>query len=196
MREPTRAFTAIVVDDATRESLGRCQDELRALKSDVRWTSPAGFHVTLQFLGTIDAARRNAYENAMRGALDDMDAFRFRVEGLGCFPDRRKPRVLWAGVTVGAEAITTIHERLDRAFEPLGHEPERRPFHPHVTIGRLRGPRGLPELRERLVRMLGPDPVELSAKAVHLQRSRRTPHGAIYDTLLAIPLQSAVGGRG
>lgn len=183
------------MDDETRHALQHCQDELREIDCDVRWTPPEAFHVTLQFLGTIDRTRCDAYEAAMRTALAGTSAIGFRVEGLGCFPDRRKPRVLWAGVTIGADVITAMQGRLVEAMRPLGHEPERRPYHPHVTLGRVRSSCGLRELRERLVRKVGPSPVELTANEVCLQRSRLTPRGAIYDTLLAISLHGALGGR-
>jgi RNA 2',3'-cyclic 3'-phosphodiesterase len=104
----------------------------------VRWVCPATYHVTLKFLGEVRAAALAAIRDAVGNALADSAGFSFSLGTLGAFPARDRARVLWVGVQDGARELTRLAELCDRAVEPLGFARERRPFHAHVTLGRLK----------------------------------------------------------
>jgi 2'-5' RNA ligase len=104
----------------------------------VKWVRPEGLHLTLKFLGDVDDAR----EPNLRAALGQVGGgpVRLHIEGFGVFPDLRRPRIVWAGVTPDP-ALELLQHRVEQVFAPLGFATEARAFRPHVTLGRgdLRG---------------------------------------------------------
>jgi len=110
------------------------------------------------------------------------------LDGVGAFPGFRKARVVWVGLEKGEKEAATFKLRLDEALEPLGFAPERRPFHPHITLGRVRQS-GRPGLLEHAAaEWILPYEHWLCREAV-LYRSELTRHGAIYTDLVRAPLQ-------
>jgi 2'-5' RNA ligase len=146
-------------------------------------------HVTLRFLGGVEAGRLDAVIDALAGALAGQPAFDLAITGLGAFPSTTRPRVLWAGIGEGAEAAARLAARIDAALVPLGFEPETRPFSAHVTLGRVRVPRRDARLAETLAAetAFGRQRVE----RVSLMRSDLSPRGARYTELTALPLERA-----
>ena len=189
MSESIRAFVAIEIEGAAKDTLTRIQGELREFDADVRWVPDENLHLTLHFLGSVDANRIPAFAEAVRCATDGLDAIPARIEGVGSFPPRGTPRVVWAGVSQGSDELTRLHRRLSARLQEAGYEPERRTFHPHVTLGRVRSPRGIGPLRDRLGRGPAFDAVSLVVREVSLIQSRLTPRGANYDKLRAFPLR-------
>jgi 2'-5' RNA ligase len=116
-------------------------------------------------------------------------AFDLVLRGLGAFPSPTRPRVLWAGVDEGRTAAATLACGVDDALAGLGFEREARAFSPHVTLGRVRGPRPAPRLAEALAAggHFGRQPVA----SVALMRSDLSPRGARYSELATAPLAAA-----
>jgi 2'-5' RNA ligase len=115
---------------------------LSAPHARVTWVKPVHLHLTLRFIGEADAA----LGETIREALDHpivAPAFALTIEGTGAFPPRRPPRVIWAGITGGLDALRAVERelraRLDRLLPPV----DERDFHPHVTLGRVKNPAGL-----------------------------------------------------
>ena len=124
-----RLFVALDLPEAAQRALA----SLREGAFDVRWTPPERYHLTLRFLGDVEAA------DAVAGALADVRArpFRLRLSGLGVFPSARKPRVLIARAEA-EPALEALHRRVEAALGLLGAEPDPKPFRPHVTLARFR----------------------------------------------------------
>jgi 2'-5' RNA ligase len=164
-------------------------ERLRPLARDVAWVAPANLHVTLKFLGGVEASRVEGVAAALHEAATGLAAFDLAIEGLGAFPSRTRPRVLWAGLGVGAAVAATLAERVDTALAGLGFPAETRPFAGHVTLGRVREPRANPRLAEALGAQVafGRQPVG----GVSLMRSDLSPRGARYQELAALPLTAA-----
>ena len=103
----------------------------------VKWVRPEGLHLTLKFLGDVDAAR----EPELRAALSQTagaghpSGVTVHIEGFGVFPDFRRPRIVWAGIEPDP-ALELLQHRVEQVFAPLGFATEARPFRPHVTLGR------------------------------------------------------------
>ena len=134
---PLRLFVGLALPPA-------CQEGLRAMLPALRreapgrasWTSPGDWHLTLKFLG--DAAQDAvAPRCAALGAIV-WKPFALRVAGGGCFPCRSRPRVLWAGVSLGEPECRRLAGQVEQAVRPLGFAPESRPFAAHLTIARVR----------------------------------------------------------
>jgi 2'-5' RNA ligase len=142
-----RAFVAIDLAEAVRAVLAREQLRLKAAcghTSDIRWTRPEGLHLTLKFLGEIEAARVASITAALQ-ALGRFHPFKVEVKGFGYFPDARRPRVLWVGLEAPA-ALAELAWRVEAALEKLGFARENRPFTPHLTLARFDRPHAPPAL--------------------------------------------------
>jgi len=110
----------------------------RREKLPVKWVQPENIHLSLKFLGDVDAAREPELRVALQraaGTLSEPRPLTLQVTGLGVFPDYHRPRVLWAGVTPDP-ALELLQHGVEQAFAPLGFPTEARPFRPHVTLAR------------------------------------------------------------
>lgn len=177
-----RAFIGVEITDEVRAALSRAQQQLGRCPAKVKWVAPENIHVMLKFLGDIDEETAARVRAAMAEASGD-GGFRFAVAGLGCFPPRGKPRVVWAGVSEGADAATRLQAKLERALRPLGFEKERR-FVPHLTIGRVKSPKGAEELLPMIEELGGETFGSCDAAEMVMFESTLTPRGAIYHELI------------
>ena len=169
-----------------RQRLATAIERLRPHAADVAWVAPANLHVTVKFLGQIDEKRVFAVAAAVRDAAAGHRAFTLRVAGLGAFPTPRRPRVIWAGLADAGGSLARLAGSVDAAVAALGVPAETRPFAAHVTLGRVRESRRLPDLAEALAR--GTAFGELGVDRVVLMRSELSPKGARYTELAALPL--------
>ncbi len=124
-----------------------------------RWVHDRQFHLTLRFLGTIEGPGAKTVADALHGVR--ADPFELELEGVGHFPPRGPPRVLWAGVRASDE-LAELHRQVERVLRRAGLPPEDRKFAAHVTLARLVGtplPRLLAFLREHATLRSDPFPV-------------------------------------
>lgn len=181
-----RLFVAVELDEAAREALAIEQRRLRGLlgkeyEPRLRWVSPTQIHLTLAFLGEVADDRAAAIEDAMRRPLGG-GRFEVVFGGLGVFPPRGAPRVLWLGLMRGAREVVALQRQVAERVMGLGIPLEDRAFHPHLTLARCRETR--PADRQRL---LGADrPAEVAridVEAVTLIASRLSSRGADHTAL-------------
>jgi RNA 2',3'-cyclic 3'-phosphodiesterase len=177
-----RCFVAVDVAPEVRAAIVRAQTALRAAAphADVRWTAPAAFHVTLKFLGAVADGRVPAVIAAVGPAIAGAEPLALAAGGLGAFPSRARARVVWAGIAVGGESVAALASAIDTALAPLGFPVEARPFHAHLTIGRVRSPRGARELAAALEDRARDSFGAWTAAEVVLYESRLRPTGAEY----------------
>lgn len=135
-----RVFAAIDIPDSIRRDLGRLQEEFRRVAGNgargVTWVRPSGIHLTLKFLGEISEARVASAIAALR-SVGQFPRFPLEVSGCGFFPDARRPRVLWAGVSAPSD-LAVLARQIDAAFAAHGFAPEDRALQPHLTLARFR----------------------------------------------------------
>ena len=184
--KPLRLFFALWPPEELRERLWRALAPLRRARPGVRWIPPERYHVTLRFLGDIPATRLPSLRLAA-DTLARQASFRLRFTGSGVFPPRGPARVYWIGL--GPAPLTRFHRILDGALERQGFAPRRRPFRPHLTVGRARPERGA----ARRVRDGGDDPVpaideSFTIRAVHLVRSELFADGPKYANIHRVDL--------
>jgi len=139
-----------------------------------RSTTRGQWHLTLQFLG--DDADIDAVCAAL--ASLDTDGGRIRMGGAGAFPDPRQARVLWLGLSEGADVVSRLAAAVEDRTAPLGHPRETRPFRPHVTLARFRAPSDV----RNMISEIGTDPIgpAWDVDAVIVYESRRDADGARY----------------
>ena len=187
-----RLFIAVPIPEPVREAVLRAQAELQAAipGKSIRWTRPEQFHVTLRFLGDVDAQRVDALTASVGRACDGFGALQLSAAGVGLFPGLRRPRVVWIGVTERRERLTVLQRAVEAAAAGFTSEKPERTFTGHVTLGRCRA-----GARKEIVRLIalarGMDRRvfgDWSAGGIEIIRSELLPAGSRHTTLAAVPL--------
>jgi 2'-5' RNA ligase len=184
-----RLFVAIGLPGEVRAAIAAAASEMRARRGPVSWVAPDHLHVTLKFLGETPPERLPALRTALDEGVAPFATFPLQCEGGGAFPSARAPRVLWAGFREPLELAKALQDNIESVLAAAGFPREGKPFHPHVTIGRVRGatPPGWGDavLRALAGRGFGTVPVG----AVLLYESRLSPSGADYRVIGRHPLR-------
>jgi 2'-5' RNA ligase len=189
-----RTFIAIELDDELRINLGRLQDRLRSQVAPrcVRWVSPEGIHLTLKFLGDTPAIKVGDVQAALARAVAGIPPFTVTMGGLGCFPNLRRPRVVWVGLQEVTGALVRLRDAVEAEVSPLGFPTERRAFQPHLTLGRVQRYASSSEVRE-LGEAVLTSPAgtldEMKVSGVFYIKSDLRPTGAVYTILSEAKLQ-------
>jgi 2'-5' RNA ligase len=187
--ETLRVFCAVELPEEVREAAAAHAARLRRDCPEARasWARPAGLHITLKFLGELERGRVAELSRAAGAAAEGCEPFRLSVEEAGTFPPRGAARVLWLGVRDESGGLARLRRRLEAACEAAGFAREGRAFKPHLTLARLRSPRGALELSEAHRRTpFGPHAFDVPELLV--MRSELGPGGSRYTPLSRHPL--------
>jgi 2'-5' RNA ligase len=190
--ERFRLFIAVTIPEEIKAKIEEAQAELRCVlpKRAVRWSRREQFHLTLRFLGDVDAARVEALGEAIRSVCRGFGALHLRAERIGFFPDLRYPRVVWVGVQDQAEQLPRLQGAIERATREYTTEDKEERFTGHVTLVRIKGI-NRPEaeaLGQAAAGMAECLFGQWTAHQVELMRSELLPQGARHSTLASIPL--------
>ena len=142
--ERWRVFCAVELPPEVRARASDHATLLRERSTEVRasWPRADNLHLTLKFLGEIAQARVEALSNAVTRAARSIQPFDLTLEGAGAFPPRGSPRVLWLGINDSSGELIRLQSQLEDECEAAGFVREERPFHPHLTLARIRAPQG------------------------------------------------------
>jgi len=138
MNESWRLFIATELPPNVLKTITQVQTDLKQAipERTVRWTHPEGIHLTLKFLGDVHTKQLDDLKNALSQVAAEHAALEMGVEGLGCFPNYARPRVLWVGLTGDTKSLQALQAAVERYIAPLGFPIEKRGFKPHLTLGR------------------------------------------------------------
>jgi 2'-5' RNA ligase len=189
-----RLFVAVNLPPAERRAAFEAVAPLRAARFPVRWVGEDSIHVTLRFLGEVDEARVAPIRDALAAAVRAARRFDVGLGGVGAFPSLARPRVVWIGVE-RHPALELLANDVEKGLMTLDFEPELRPFHPHLTLGRAeRSAR--PSAFARLETLAGTIEYQASipVESVDLMQSVLGPRGATYTVVSRAAL--APGGAG
>ena len=177
-----RCFVALDVPEDVRVALGETQAALRAAapRADVRWAAAAQLHLTLKFLGAVPDDRVSGVSAALATVATGVGPVRLVASGLGAFPSLGDARVLWAGIASAGSETADLAEAVDRALSGLGFPAETRPFRAHLTLGRVRSPRGARGLADAVKSLGSPTFGSWVADELILYESRLRPTGALH----------------
>jgi 2'-5' RNA ligase len=179
-----RLFIAVKV--SSTPSLRKVLKHLEAMGRPVKPVSADNLHLTLKFLGDTDPTRLPEICHAVSGTVDGETAFETDIVGLGAFPRIQRPSVVWAGLENG-EPLIRIAEFLEILLSELGFHPEQKPFHPHLTLARIKSkPPG--ELAELLNENQTTNFGVASISSVELFQSELQPNGPQYTVLASAKL--------
>jgi len=151
--------------------------------SGARWQSDEQLHLTLRFIGEVD--RHQAEDVAAALAAIHHPRFEVAVSGLGTFDRRGRAEVVWAGVAP-QEGLKALHNKVDQALARVGVPPDRRAFHPHITLARLNRSSG--PVQDLIASLGGFATEPFAVEHFALYESRLTPEGAVYTALERYPL--------
>ncbi len=183
-----RTFIAIDLDPRVKKALEEFILRLRPYGGDVRWVNPAGMHLTLKFLGETSGEKATAVKACLAGIAHHHAPFPLKLCGTGTFPGgRQAPRVLWVGFEE-SPPLKALQAEVDREMEKLGFPVEQRPFHPHLTLGRVKGPSGLGSLLREFEKEKTAFFGEMEVKRLTFFQSLLQPSGAQYIVLAEYPL--------
>lgn len=186
-----RAFIAIDIPPEIKQVISVQTASLRKESGcTVRWVPIENMHLTLKFLGNVSSANLDLLAQAVRSECAQIAPFTVSVEQLGCFPNPRRPRVLWIGLSAPQE-LHRLQRQVEASTARLGYAPDHKPFSPHLTIGRVRE-QTTPQELQALTRLLEQTALAslggFTVNEVHLYKSDLKPEGAVYTRLAAAPL--------
>ena len=189
-REEIRAFIAIDLPPAFLEAIGSLQDELRHSTKGIRWVRSGNIHLTLKFLGDVSGATLDELGEILASACKGHAPIELSMGSPGGFPNMERPRVIWLGLEGELEKLEALKEEIEKVCRPAGFPREKRSFHPHLTLGRVKDPRkASANLADLLGRTKTASAGRFNVNAVHLYKSDLTRDGAIYTKLKSFPLK-------
>lgn len=189
-KQPTdviRTFICIEIPESIKSRISKVQETLRQIGAQVSWTKPSNIHMTLKFLGGVEASRIDRVSKALERAANGISPFEVEVSGAGCFPSPRSPRALWIGFSNVPEWLQQLCSNIEGELAREGFEREKRKFSPHLTIGRIRTPHNAARVAEALI-AAGFETETFIATQVILMRSDLKPTGSIYTPQAVIQL--------
>lgn len=174
-----RCFVAVRFPEEINRELGRHIRYLAGTDAAVRWVKTENLHVTLKFLGEVQDGEIQDVHRVLSGI--SCSPMSLAVRGLGCFPPRGRPRVIWAGLEGDIDTLRNLAKDIEEQVAPLGYPPEQRAFQAHLTIGRIKGRRKLDALMlaiERRRDRVATSSIEVDAFALY--QSERGSDGPRY----------------
>ena len=180
--DSVRCFVAIGIPQTVQALLKPVQTHLRSEIRKASWTKSGNFHLTSKFLGDVHVETIDTIGETVQSVAAAQNPFSIVFGGIGAFPTRNRPRVIWLGVKQGSETVTYLAKSLNRELKSLGFAVDNR-FHPHLTLGRLRMPMNLQPLKSVLHKYDTIDGATMNVNEITVMQSQLHPNGAIYTPL-------------
>jgi len=186
-----RIFIAAALAPALRRAVAGLEPRFSAAAQSLRWVPPDHLHFTLKFLGEITEAQVVRAGEAARQVGARTRSFAITVAGMGAFPSPRRPQVVWAGVSDGADRLIALAADLDAALHRMKFPRERRSFQPHLTVARVRRSGPAPDLTAILQELSGVPVGTQAVEALLVMESTLDPSGSIYRQVEEVRLGEA-----
>jgi 2'-5' RNA ligase len=197
--ENIRLFLAIFPPAEIAQGLKEAGRSLASSLSakEVAWTRPEQIHLTLNFLGNVEWARVEELARAVEAVCGRGESHLLQAGGLGCFPSPARPRIIWAGLGGAVAILAELKRMLDESLAKLGYAPETRPFHPHLTIGRVKllSASDRRHLASTLPKWSAADFGSWTVKRIELMQSVLSPTGAEYTKVQSFRLMPPTAAR-
>jgi len=181
-----RLFIAAELPQAVKTALVAAQEHLRCDRPPIKWVAPDAMHLTLRFLGDTSSDRIPAIEQAMRRAFAGHAAITLHLTAIGAFPNPMRPSVVWAGVGGPTDLLEQAQANLEAELAAIGIAREDRPFHPHLTLGRVRRDADAAALEHMRAALRQPPtlpPIAWPVERIVLFRSELRREGSVYTEI-------------
>ena len=186
MSEIVRAFLSIDIENqALFPHISETQSKLDTNLAKMKIVEIENIHFTLRFFGDTPLSKIDEIESCLNQI--EIEPFEIMIHGVGAFPNNRRPRVIWIGVTQNADRICNLKAEIDSHLEELGYQSERKKFTPHATIARVRYIKDAEKLINNLDGLVNESIGSMIISKFNLKKSTLTPSGPIYETLWHIP---------
>lgn len=185
-----RTFIAVDISDEARRKIAAYIQNLRNDFAEVRagWDKPEKLHLTLKFLGDTDERQLSEVKKIVEKIAGEMSAFKLKLDQNGVFPNQQNARVLWLGVEDTGENLAKINRVLESECAQIGFQIEKRNYHPHLTIARLKDSRNAANLvKKHLETQI--EPLELKVSEIVIYESKLQPGGSIYKKIFSANLR-------
>ena len=183
--ELVRAFLSIDIENqALYPQISETQGKLDTSLAKMKLVEIENIHFTMKFFGDTSLSRIDAIESCL--SKIKIEPFEIVVNGVGAFPTKRKPRVIWIGVTQNADRIRDLKMEIDSHLEELGYRSEKKKFTPHATIARIRFIKDAGKLANNLEELVNQPIGSMTVSKFNMKKSTLTPSGPIYETLWSI----------
>ena len=183
-----RAFIALPIADSIQREISLVQDRLKTAAPEVRWEHPSKFHVTMKFLGDLSGSQIQTLRSSMGEMTGKVAPFPVRLLSAGCFPNSRSPKIVWIGSSREENRLLTVcFELIDTHCASAGFSRDERQFHPHITLGRVKGK--ISDSLIRKVETLTFEPLQFLCTELLVMKSDLSPSGSAYSQQFTIPLK-------
>jgi 2'-5' RNA ligase len=186
-----RTFIAVDLGKLIRDRVIALQEALARTGAEVKWVEPENLHVTLLFLGEVEDRSVPDVCRLVQSCTAQHSPFPMSVETVGCFPNARRPRVLWVGVGAGVQPLCALHDELEIPLQDLGYRREERRYTPHITLGRVKSDRPAADLAAALAKKADWKAGETTVHELLVMSSELTPQGPHYTVLSRAKLGQA-----
>jgi 2'-5' RNA ligase len=183
-----RSFVAIELSPEIRAQIEKIQNGLKGSSADVRWVRSGGIHLTLKFLGGVQEGKIPEISGVLKQCAAKTGSFNLTIHSLGAFPNATNPKVIWIGVEDESGRLLKAQQSIEKSLAAIGFKEEKRAFTPHLTLGRLKSPRGKREVSRKLEYSGECDCGTLTVTEICLFKSALKPSGAVYTKLKTFPL--------
>jgi 2'-5' RNA ligase len=182
MSEQIRSFIAFDIEnDMVLKRFSAIQKLLSELNLELKIVEPQNIHVTIRFLGNISPTMVDKVHDAMKSVK--FSPFQIHLYGLGVFPSLNYPKVVWVGMTQGADQVKSLFNQLEPQIQALGFPREAHGFSPHLTIARVKTGKNKQRLAEFVTKKSEYNLGTINAYCLRLKRSHLSPKGPTYSTL-------------
>jgi 2'-5' RNA ligase len=184
-----RSFLAFELPLEIKNVVVRVSEELRQSTLNARWVKVDNIHLTVVFMGNIETEDIPAIARGVKEVCQAFGPFDLSLKGIGCFPNRRNPRVIWLGLDGDLEPMSDFRDALQGHLTGFGIKEEKRKFKPHLTLGRFRKPKKTDSKENQLLSKYEDISSSVcSLKELILFKSDLKPAGAVYTKVETWPL--------
>ena len=184
-----RSFLAFELPSEIKKIVARVSGELRQSTLNARWVKVDNIHLTVVFMGSVETEDITAIAQGVQEVCQTFGPFDMSLKGIGCFPNRRTPRVLWLGLDGELERMSDFRDALQGHLTGFGIKEEKRKFKPHLTLARFRKPKKMDVKEDQLLSKYEDISSSVcSLKELILFKSDLKPTGAVYTKLESWPL--------
>jgi 2'-5' RNA ligase len=177
-----RAFLSIDIDDqALLSRVEQIQQKLDPQAAKMKLVEIDNIHFTLYFFGDTPIERIHKIKENLE--MIKIVPFEITISGVGAFPNKRRPRVIWVGVTQNEQQVQDLKLEIDSLLKDIGYQPERRKYTPHATIARVRHVKDTGKIVNNLEELANESIGTMTVSGFNMMKSTLTPTGPVYDIL-------------
>jgi 2'-5' RNA ligase len=180
-----RLFIALEIPDEALEQVIQIRDSVYGFGDRIKWEPKNKLHLTLKFLGDVDYSMNDKIIKKVSEIAGNYGKIESELDRFGMFYRKRKPAILWVGIK-NNEKIKTLQKDIEEGMHELGFPKEKREFHAHITLLRVKGREDIEKLKKLEKYEL--EPISFMSDKISLIKSELTQKGSIYSTVQSFNL--------